>query len=155
MESGLAGAGVISKAEFLRGADARIEQEMFRRRFSNWRVSVASMVAIALIIGAMYRYIYPYPAGSTLLWAALVSMVFACIAILCLSYERWRPTHRGSRAQQYWVLAWTVTSALDAGVTGLLPWFLPAELVEAQFSSAALVSIPMIAFVVSRPNRLL
>jgi signal transduction histidine kinase len=145
--------GLLSKTDFLRGAEARIEQEMFLRRFGNWRVSLASMIAMAWLVGAMYRY--NYPAGATLQWAMLVSSVFACIALLCLGYERWRPADLGSRAQQRWLHAWIVASAIAAAVTGLLPWFLPAELIEAQFSSAALVSIPMIAFVVSRANRTL
>lgn len=145
--------GLVPKAEFLRQAAPRIEQEMFLRRFSNWRVSLASMTGIAWTIGAMYRYLEP--TGTTLRWAGLETAAFASVAAMCLAYERRRPADLASVTQRRWMRAWIAASSLAAAATGLLPWFLPGAMVDAQFSSAALVSILMIAFVVSRANRTL
>jgi signal transduction histidine kinase len=131
----------------------RIEQEMFLRRFGNWRVALASMTATAWMIGAMYRYLEP--AGATLEWALLETLTFALIAVMCLAYEQRPPQDLNTVAQRRWLIAWSAASGLAAACTGLLPWFLPAATLDAQFSSAALVSILMIAFVVTRATRML
>jgi len=145
--------GVIPKTEFLRAAAPRIEQEMFLRRFGNWRVALASMTVTTWMIGGMYRYLEP--AGATLQWALLQTLAFALIAVMCMTYEQRRPRDLDSIAQHRWLMAWSVASGLAAACAGLLPWFLPAETLDAQFSSAALVSILMIAFVVTRATRML
>jgi signal transduction histidine kinase len=145
--------GVVSKTQFLSGVALRIEQEMFLRRFGNWRAALASMTATTWMIGGMYRYLEP--AGATLEWALLQTLAFALIAVMCMTYELRRPQDLDSVAQHRWLVAWSVASGLAAACAGLLPWFLPAEKLDAQFSSAALVSILMIAFVVTRATRML
>lgn len=126
---------------------------MFLRRFSNWRVALATMCATAWMIGGMYHYLEP--TGATLQWALLETLAFALIAVMCWVYERQPPQDLGSPTQRRWLIAWSVASGLAAASSGLLPWFLPAETLDAQFSSAALVSILMIAFVVTRATRML
>lgn len=144
---------MVSKTEFLRDVAPRIEQEMFLRRFSNWRVALATMTATAWMIGGMYRYLEP--TGATLEWALLETLAFALIAVMCMAYERQRPQDLGSRTQRRWLIAWSLASGLAAACSGLLPWFLPAARLDAQFSSAAVVSILVIAFVVTRATRML
>ena len=126
---------------------------MFLRRFGNWRAALASMTVTTWMIGGMYRYLEP--AGATLQWAALETSAFALIAVMCKAYEQRRPRDLDSVAQHRWLMAWSVASGLAGACAGLLPWFLPAATLDAQFSSAALVSILMIAFVVTRATRML
>jgi signal transduction histidine kinase len=143
----------VSESAFLRGAASRIDQELFRQRFGNWRLTLSGMTVIAWMIATMYRHVDPTVA--TLRWAAFETLAFAFVALLCIAYERHRPASLDSPVQRRWMLGWTVASALASALAGTLPWFLPAGNADAQLSSAALVSILMIAFVVSRANRLL
>jgi signal transduction histidine kinase len=143
----------IAETEFLQGASARIDQELFLRRFSNWRLTLVGMTGIAWMIAAMYRYLYPD--AVTLYWAVLQTLAFVVVAIMCLCYELRRPEDLDSIEQRYWMRGWIVSSATASAIAGALPAFLPAASQDAQLSSAALVSIMMIAFVVSRANRTL
>jgi signal transduction histidine kinase len=143
----------VAEAEFLQRASARIDQELFLRRFANWRLTLTGMTGIAWMIAAMYRYLYPD--AVTLYWAVLQTLAFVVVAIMCLCYELRRPVDLDSIEQRNWMRGWIVSSAIASAIAGSLPAFLPAEIQDAQLSSAALVSIMMIAFVVSRANRML
>ncbi len=143
----------VSEAAFLRGAAARIDQELFRRRFGNWRVLLGGKTILAWTIAAMYRHLDPTVA--TLRWAWLQTLAFALVAGLCVAYERIGPRDPGSAAQRRWMHGWFATAAVASATAGSLPWFLPAANAGAQLSAAALVSILMIAFVVSRASRVL
>jgi signal transduction histidine kinase len=144
---------LLAEAAFLRDAAPRIEQEMFRRRFANWRMTLGGMTCLAWMIAGMYGFLYP--AAATLRWALFQTLAFVLVGALCLVYERRRPVDLASARQRRWIYGWTVASALTSAIAGLLPWFLPADNLDAQLSSAALVSILMVAFVVSRSTQLL
>jgi signal transduction histidine kinase len=152
-ESAPAGTEPVAKAAYLRSAALRIEQELFRQRFGNWRLTLMGMTAIAWMIAAMYRHLDP--AVATLRWAALETAAFALAALLCMAYERYGPANLDTPAQRHWLHAWIAASVFASALAGTLPWFLPATNGEAQLSSAALVSILMVALVVSRASRLL
>jgi len=147
------GDAVVPEAEFIRHAAPLIEHELFRRRFTNWRLALLGMAGITWMIAAMYRYLNP--AVPTLRWALYETLAFLVVGGMCLAYERRRPADLGSPAQRRWMLGWTLASSIASANAGLLPWFLPAADIDAQLSSAALVSILMMAFVVSRANRML
>lgn len=146
-------AGLVSEAAYLRGSGLRIDQELFRQRFGNWRLTLSGMTAIAWMIAVMYRHLDP--AVATLRWAGLETVVFALVAILCIAYERFGPDSLDAPAQRHWMQGWIAASAFASALAGTLPWFLPAANADAQLSSAALVSILMIALVVSRASRML
>lgn len=133
---------------------AAIEDELFRRRFSNWRVSLAGMTALVWLIALLYRYLDAR--SLTLWWAVIETLSLGLIAVLCLAYERRPSTNAGSPgAQRSWLYAWTLLSVLAGAVAGLLPAFLPAERIELQFSGAAVVSVLMMVFVITRSYRVL
>lgn len=141
---------VASEAAFLRAAQQQIDHALFLARFRNWRLSVCGTVGIAWAIGGMYHYLQP--TAHTLQWAAIESLVFVAIGLTCLAYERWPPALT-STAQRRWLVVWTLATSGGGISTGLLPWFLPADRAELQLSAVAIVSILMIAFVVSRGHR--
>ncbi len=137
--------------EFRRQEGPRIDQEVFKRRFANWRVSLAGFIVIVWMLAGLYHHLEP--TARTLLWAGIDTVIFTIIAITCRLYELRQPVDLGSATQKRWMVVWTFTSAAAGATSGSLPLFLPAESVELQFSSATVVSILMIAFVVSRSNR--
>jgi signal transduction histidine kinase len=141
------------EADFLERSAPLIEQELFLRRYSNWRLSLAAMTCIAWMIAALYRYLEP--GATTMYWAMAMTLGFGTIATMCAIYERHRPRDLASPAQRNWMLGWTIASSSTSALAGLLPWFIPGGVLDAQLSSAALVAILMMAFVVSRANRLL
>lgn len=147
------GPGWTPEADFLQRAAPLIDQELFLRRFSNWRLSLAAMTCIAWMIAALYRYLEP--SSTTLYWAMAMTLGFAIVATMCAIYEQRRPRDLASTAQRHWIAGWTVASSATSAMAGLLPWFIPRDVLDAQLSSSALVAILMMAFVVSRANRML
>jgi signal transduction histidine kinase len=142
--------GVLAEAEFLRGAAPDIDRGLFQARFANWRLSVAGTVGMVWMIGSLYNFVVPV--SNVLWWAAVESVVFLLIGASCFIYERVKPAP-DSQAQQRWLQLWTVGSAVCGAMTGLLPWFLPADRIDLQLSATATVSMLMIAFAVSRAHR--
>lgn len=147
------GTGVVPEEEFLRAHAARIEDELFQRRFVNWRFSLAGLLGLIWITALIYRLLDP--AANTPIWALLGTASLLLIAVLCLVYERTQPARVSAAAQRKWLLAWTLGSCLAGGTTGLLPWFLPAEHAELQLSGALVLSVLIVAFVATRANRVL
>ncbi len=148
--SGNPDAGIETDADFLRSKATEIEQGLFLARFPNWRLSVAGAIGIAWMIGGMYNYIAPD--SGALRWAGYVTLVFALIGVSCFLYERMRPAVDSS-AHGRWLFVWTLGSGAGGAMTGLLPWFLPADRFEVQLSSVAIVAVLMIAFAVARAHR--
>lgn len=140
----------LSEEEFLRGAREQVDHALFLARFTNWRLSVGGAIGIAWILAAMFDYLEP--ASVTFYWAALETLDFAAMGVMCFIYEQRRPA-AGSVEQQRWLTGWTVLAACGGLITGLLPLFIPASRDELQLSAAAVVSILTIAFVVSRGHR--
>lgn len=122
-------------------------------RFTNWRMSLLGLFGIVWTIAALYRYLEP--AAETVLWASLDTATFATVAVLCFFYERRPQKEISDREHAAWIHMWTLVSCCAGAITGLLPWFLPADRIELQLSAGVLVSIVMFAFVASRANRLL
>ncbi|MEO6368218.1 MAG: ATP-binding protein [Steroidobacteraceae bacterium] len=142
--------GTVAEAQFLLGAGPAIERALFVARFANWKLSIAGTIGIAWTFG--YMFLYVEPRATTLRWAAYETLVFGLIGLMCLIYEFQRPALESKR-QRVWLHLWTVGTAAGGAMTGLLPWFIPAERIDLQLSAAAIVSILMIAFVVSRGHR--
>ncbi|HMA12182.1 MAG TPA: ATP-binding protein [Steroidobacteraceae bacterium] len=135
--------------QFLRDSRSRIDHELFMARFANWRMSVLA----ALVVGGALGGLYYYLTGSRgpLLWAVLYCITFVVIGATCWVYER-RPAPAGSALQQRWVLVWAVLSGLCGAASGALPRFLPADR-GLQLSAAAIQSIVMLSYVVTRGHR--
>lgn len=153
VQGGFAGSSeiLIGEADFLRQNTARIEHEMFLRRFGNWRVSLLGMAVLSWAIGGLYYYLAPQ--AGTLYWAGLNTVLFAAVGLICVMYERRGAATAGPSAQQRWLLAWTVISASAGALTGALPWFLPAARIDLQLSAGIIVSIITFVFVASRATR--
>lgn len=134
----------------MREAADQVDHALFLARFANWRISIGGAIGTAWLLALMFLYLEP--GASMLLWAALVTLVFASIGALCWIYEKRRPAI-GSPVQRRWLITWTLFCGAGGFGTGLLPWFIPAHRDELQLSAAALVSILSIAFVVSRGYR--
>ena len=144
------GDSTVTEAQFLRGAGPTIERALFEARFANWKLSIAGTIGIAWTFG--YMFLYLEPRSTTLRWAAYESLVFGLIGVLCFIYSLQRPA-LDSKRQRLWLHLWTVCTAAGGVMTGLLPWFIPAERIDLQLSAAAIVSILMIGFVASRGYR--
>lgn len=140
-----------AKAEFLRENAARIDQEMFLRRFANWRTSLLSLATLEWTIAGLYQYLAPD--SHSLVWAGLVSAVFVVIGAMCWVYERRGPATIPLVQQRRWLAAWVVLSAAAGAGTGALPWFLPADRIELQMSAGIIVSIIVFVFVATRARR--
>lgn len=142
---------VVRQQEFIQREAQHVDRELFLRRFSNWKVSLFGLVGIVWTIAALYRYVAPE--AKTVLWASLDTGIFATVAVICFFYERRGPRQVSFREHYLWIHLWTVVSSCAGVITGLLPWFLPADRVDLQLSAGIIVSIVMFAFVASRANR--
>jgi signal transduction histidine kinase len=151
MAAGVKSGAVIRQEEFLQREADHVDRELFLRRFANWKVSLFGLVGIVWTIAALYRYVDA--SARTVLWASLDTAVFAMVAIICFFYERRGPREITFREHRNWIHLWTLVSACAGAITGLLPWFLPADRVDLQLSAGIIVSIVMFAFVASRANR--
>jgi signal transduction histidine kinase len=138
-----------SEHRFLQGAREQIEYELFIARLANWRLSVVGALGLGAAVGGLYYYLTRTVAP--LWWSAWYCAVFLLIGVLCVVYERQRPA-MASPEQRRWLRVWTAVGALGGVISGALPLFLPPD-AGLQLSAAAIQSIVMILYVVSRGHR--